>query len=240
MDYKAAMIMVEGSKDPSQDVLNVNIEKAVSEELEIKPVNYEAALELMYGTHQVSQRAQAQVQQQTNVDSKKSEEQHVQQNVQPQHTILSIPIQQQKTQKTPPAPLLLPPSNQLPKLVSHVPDKERAAIESLQSIMNEFQSAMGRDMARVSEAVPYSKKSDAILPTLSVQDQISDLEKMIRGIDAKEFDRSQLEIIANEVHQLEKEVKENSVRAGAQDNDMVSLRNQRLASVINALSRVGM
>lgn len=80
------------------------------------------------------------------------------------------------------------------------------------------------------------KKGTLVLPTLSVQDQISELEKISMGMDEKVFNTDMKKIIVDEVGGLSGVVKgENLQNMDVFQRNLVSVRDQRLDEVMGKL-----
>ncbi len=76
-----------------------------------------------------------------------------------------------------------------------------------------------------------------VMGKLSVQDQISDLEKISMGLDQKAFDEAQMKLIREEVSALQNATKgQDAEKFEEPQRGMIMLRNQRLQDVINKLS----
>ncbi|MEM3227869.1 MAG: hypothetical protein QXK65_02905 [Candidatus Micrarchaeaceae archaeon] len=92
---------------------------------------------------------------------------------------------------------------------------------------------------------PRAKSSDLVLPTLSLTDQISELERIIEGVKSNIFDKEHMEIVKLEVFGLdsivEKAARERKKQAKQQaekselEESLVSVRNQRLADAVALL-----
>ncbi len=91
---------------------------------------------------------------------------------------------------------------------------------------------------------PKAKSSDLVLPTLSLTDQISELERVIEGVKENIFDKEHLEIVKLEVFGLhdivekaerERKKKKAQAEAGTIEESLVAVRNQRLDDAIALL-----
>jgi hypothetical protein len=114
--------------------------------------------------------------------------------------------------------------------------KEREEISASKEIAKIISSA-GREFENkvAAEAVKI-KKEKIILPTLSIQDQISDLEKMSEGIDENVFNEEQLDIIRLEAGGMDDRIKyEKQIPADEFQKSLVDLRNRRLQEVLSKL-----
>ncbi len=79
------------------------------------------------------------------------------------------------------------------------------------------------------------KIKDLVLPTLSIQDQISELEKIKEGLDEKVFNEEQISIIKEEVSGLELSIKIESPTADSFVKGLRDMRGRLLNDVINKL-----
>lgn len=89
----------------------------------------------------------------------------------------------------------------------------------------------GREYERnVSKEAPKVKKGDLVLPTLSLQDQISELEKISMGVDEKVFNQEQMQIIVFELEGLGGRVRgERRESLDTFQKNLVAIRDRRLA-----------
>jgi hypothetical protein len=82
---------------------------------------------------------------------------------------------------------------------------------------------------------------DLVLPSLSISDQISELERIIEGLNEKIFDSEHLEIVAEEVYGLqmvvENEQKAKKAAISELERSLIALRNQRLSDALAILSK---
>lgn len=92
-----------------------------------------------------------------------------------------------------------------------------------------FESKIAAERAKVG-------KGKLVLPTLSIQDQISDLEKMSEGIDEHVFDTEQMKIIRLETEGMSDRIRyEKQAPTDEFQMSLVTLRNQRLNEVLAKL-----
>jgi murein L,D-transpeptidase YcbB/YkuD len=73
----------------------------------------------------------------------------------------------------------------------------------------------------------------SLLDSLSVSDQISELERIIEGLHEQSFDYDKIEAIKRDIYDLNKEViseimKGTKKKAGKTEQDLIRLRDQRL------------
>jgi|GEM_PF-3063081 len=81
---------------------------------------------------------------------------------------------------------------------------------------------------------------DLVLPSLSVSDQVSELERIIEGLKEKVFDQEHLEIVAEEIYGLQMVVeseKKTKKEVSELEQSLIALRNQRLADALAILSK---
>jgi hypothetical protein len=83
---------------------------------------------------------------------------------------------------------------------------------------------------------------DLVLPSLSIPDQVSELERIIEGLHENVFDSEHLEIVRQEVYGLEQvtedgraAVKRGKVQLTSLDQSMWTLRDQRLVDAMSLL-----
>ncbi|MDE1768484.1 MAG: hypothetical protein KGH64_01645 [Candidatus Micrarchaeota archaeon] len=98
---------------------------------------------------------------------------------------------------------------------------------------------LGKAVARVQKTMPVAKEKSAppedeglVMVNLSLNDQISELEKIDRGLDIGAFDNEQTGIIKKEVNGL---VKKKYVPTDKYQEGLLELRDRRLKEVIRKL-----
>jgi len=97
------------------------------------------------------------------------------------------------------------------------------------SIGKEFEKNIKRETERI-------KGEKLVLPTLSLQDQISELEKISEGLDEQVFSDEQLKIIKDEVYGLRDKIKGEKISAADEfQKSLINLRNQKINEVIKKL-----
>ena len=87
---------------------------------------------------------------------------------------------------------------------------------------------------KIAEEKPEAQKEALVLPGLSVQDQIRELEKIEVGLDQGVFESIQLEIIRKEIAGL-KAAAEATIPADDFQRNLVQIRNSRLNEVSKKL-----
>jgi len=87
---------------------------------------------------------------------------------------------------------------------------------------------------------------DLVLPTLSISDQVSELERIIDGLRASMFDREHLAIVVQEVYGLRqeanraaRELKKSRIEPNPTNQMLLSMREQRLNDAIALLKTQG-
>lgn len=117
-----------------------------------------------------------------------------------------------------------------------VQPKEREEISAGKEIASIISSAGREFEGRVTAEVGKVRKEKMILPTLSIQDQISDLEKMSEGIDENVFNKEQLDIIRLEAEGMDDRLRyEKQAPADEFQMSLIALRNSRLQEVLAKL-----
>ncbi len=128
------------------------------------------------------------------------------------------------------------------------PGKEKLLEKAPVAVQREGQDARAMaDMARIASvlgkgpvpderqeqaAKPYSGK--ALLPTFSVRDQISELEKISEGLDEGAFSADQLSMIRFEIGELRKSINDRSAEAGVPE--LVQIRDARLKILVDKMN----
>jgi hypothetical protein len=83
----------------------------------------------------------------------------------------------------------------------------------------------------VTKEVEKKKGEDLVMPSLSVQDQLADLEKIAEGIKERAFDKEQLKIISQEVAALSSEAGTGREGLGEEQLEIVMLRDQKVKEI---------
>jgi len=97
------------------------------------------------------------------------------------------------------------------------------------SIGKEFEKNIKKETERI-------KGEKLVLPSLSLQDQISELEKISEGLDEQVFSDEQLKIIKEEVYGLMDKIKGEKISAADEfQKSLIDLRNQKINEVIKKL-----
>ena len=84
---------------------------------------------------------------------------------------------------------------------------------------------------------------DLVLPSLSISDQISELERIIEGLNEHVFDNEHIEIVAEEVYGLQqyinigKKAKGKKQQVPELERSLEELRDQRLTDAVSLLSK---
>ncbi|MDE1854781.1 MAG: hypothetical protein KGH57_00460 [Candidatus Micrarchaeota archaeon] len=110
----------------------------------------------------------------------------------------------------------------------------KAAAGSLRSMIG----GAGKEFSEsVSAKVEEAEEAKLAMPKLSLQDQVSELEKIEEGIDEKVFDREQIGIIGEEVRGLSKiAAREDTSRMSEEQRELVLMRNQRIKEIKGRLN----
>lgn len=112
------------------------------------------------------------------------------------------------------------------------------------SEMKSATSKLQRKSAKVN--VKHINVSDMVLPSLSMADQISELERIIEGLRERVFDQEHLEIVVQEVYALkqvvekqDKEMKKQHANLTALEQSMWQVRAQRLNDALSIIALQG-
>jgi hypothetical protein len=119
---------------------------------------------------------------------------------------------------------------------------EQKPVQKQKSLEQEAAAELSRTVES-SEITPQQQPAEAsvpsgnglVLPTLSLIDQVSELDKIIDNVKNGRFDKYQMEIVREEVEGLSKEVSSQPQQAatGAPlDQDMLKLRRSRLSEAL--------
>jgi hypothetical protein len=87
----------------------------------------------------------------------------------------------------------------------------------------------------VTKEVEKKKGEELVMPSLSVQDQLADLEKIAEGIKEKAFDKEQLKIISQEVAALSSEAGKGREGLGDEQLEIVMLRDHKVKEITGKL-----
>lgn len=121
--------------------------------------------------------------------------------------------------------------------LSNEPGTSKEVLEATKEIKNIVGSA-GKEFERtVKKEIKNIRGGKLILPSLSLQDQISDLEKMSEGIDEHVFTEEQLNMIRYEVNGLADKIKfEKPIGKDDFQMSLIALRDKKLAEVLKKVS----
>lgn len=132
-----------------------------------------------------------------------------------------------------------------------VPSASQSA-SSMQAGISKRLSPIETDMARIEEEIKKiaaaeikniseikvrpkpGANSKSILVTLSLQDQVSELEKIIAGLNSGSFNEAQIRIVTQELNALYKAVQSQPAHGGI-GQELAGLRNSRLDAAMRAL-----
>ncbi len=109
-------------------------------------------------------------------------------------------------------------------------------VEAAREIKSLVGSAGREYEQKVSREAEKVRKGELVLPSLSIQDQISELEKISMGIDEKVFNSDMRKIIIDEVSGLNGKVKgEKLENRDVFQRNIIAVRNQRLDEAMTKL-----
>ncbi len=96
----------------------------------------------------------------------------------------------------------------------------------------------GKELAEsVSTKMEQAKEAELVMPKLSVQDQLSDLEKIKEGLNENVFNDEQLGIIVDEIKGMSQiSAREDTSRMSADQRELVLMRNQRIKEIKGRLN----
>lgn len=106
------------------------------------------------------------------------------------------------------------------------------AEHELSTMLEKLSKSTGRISSAVEDIV-LKNAPGSVLVSLSVQDQIAELERISLGLEEGVFDKQRTGIIINEVRHLSRSVKK--TKPGDANDDLVGLRNRRLDEVMRKL-----
>lgn len=113
----------------------------------------------------------------------------------------------------------------------------RAAGADIARIVVELEKDAGRLESTVEDKVSRMGKGNMVMDKMSLQDQISDLEKIYLGVEQGAFSEIQLAVIKSEVKNLHMIAKRQNIdNLDDAQKSIVILRNQRLEDVLNKLA----
>lgn len=128
---------------------------------------------------------------------------------------------------------------QQPKTQIRVPKQEVSAErESAASRLRSMVGGAGKELAEsVSTRVETAKEAQLVMPKLSLQDQLSDLEKIREGLDENVFDKEQISIIREEIDGMSQILaREDASTMGSEQRELVQARNQRVKEIKGRLN----
>ncbi len=107
-------------------------------------------------------------------------------------------------------------------------------VKDIEAAAGELGAAMSSAGRSIEEMREKKATEKLVLPNLSIQDQIGELEKISLGLDGNIFTKDQLDIIIQEVKGLShKKV----MPKGDFDKELVELRDKRLKEVMDKLKK---
>lgn len=84
----------------------------------------------------------------------------------------------------------------------------------------------------ISRKIEEAKQANLVMPKLSVQDQLSDLDKIKEGIEEGVFGREQMKIIIDELRGMSQIAsREDTSAMSADQRELVLMRNQRIKEI---------
>ena len=147
-----------------------------------------------------------------------------------QATTVTPSVQVQVVQKPPePPPVQKPPEK--------IEEPKQAARKELSKFADNLN--LKEDQKINTSDVKPEPEEDLVLPSLSVSDQIAELERIIEGIKEHVFDREHMEIIKKEVYGLSHRVskmKASSTEVSSMQEPLTILRDMRIEAVKTLLS----
>lgn len=123
------------------------------------------------------------------------------------------------------------------------------AAKKRESVANELSQMAKRLASMTPDIQEFTRKKintkDLVLPTLSIADQISELERIIEGLNERVFDAEHIKVVSQEVYGLRQVVagqkKKMKPREGTQslEQSLWELRDQRLNEASSLLEQSG-
>jgi hypothetical protein len=158
--------------------------------------------------------------------------------------------EKQKQQKTAP----VPPTPPIAPTVAVLPAHEKLPPKPSETHRMSAKMELGKITERLGEFEEEMKMrgintTGLVLPSLSTADQITELERIIEGLQGHIFDKDHIETIEQEVYGLSKIVKLQKAKQArvktkppaqdAETAEMEGIRNQRLESALNLMKNYG-
>jgi len=196
--------------------------KSISEQ---KP-DYQNLMELVYGA-----------------DPLRSERRQVQRQMP-----VSAPIYPTATiQEPPPSEEAQKPTEFVASVANAVAGAERGVIPAMQAAEKEIREIISRiPLQKHRIEVRHVNIKDLVLPSLSISDQVSELERIIEGLRASAFDQDHLSVVAEEVYGLRQEVnrlvremKKKQAEMNPLDKTLWTMREERLNDAVLLLKAQG-
>jgi hypothetical protein len=108
---------------------------------------------------------------------------------------------------------------------------ERSAAEELQKVVTQSKITPAPQPEQV-----YKPSSKLVLPTLSLTDQVSELDKIIENLKGPGFTSDQMQIVRDEVVGLSKLIaSQQPTASGTLDKDLLELRKTRVAEALSLM-----
>ena len=139
------------------------------------------------------------------------------------------------------------PVGGLPQAAPQIPEKQKKQREA---VSKELGQIVGRIGAGVTQFGEIGRKriniKDLVLPSLSLADQISELERIIEGLKQQIFDGEHMEIVAQEVYGMRQYIQDTkrSGKAGAEslgelERSLRDIRDQRIDEAVTLIENYG-
>ena len=126
------------------------------------------------------------------------------------------------------------PTRHAPEVLARITERRKEVAKELEQMIKVEAKPKVAEPMEAEERKPEPQKESLVMPGLSLQDQIRELEKIGMGLDQGVFESIQLEIIKKEVAGLKAVMGEITPADDFQKN-LVQIRNSRLSEVSKKL-----
>jgi hypothetical protein len=139
------------------------------------------------------------------------------------------------------------PTEFVASVANAVAGAERGVIPAMQAAEKEIREIISRiPLQKHRIEVRHVNIKDLVLPSLSISDQVSELERIIEGLRASAFDQDHLSVVAEEVYGLRQEVnrlaremKKKQAEMNPLDKTLWTMREERLNDAVLLLKAQG-
>lgn len=118
--------------------------------------------------------------------------------------------------------------------LASAPAKPLGRLADLERVVGSMESSLKKSVEKEKDLMRLGTQK-TVLKTLSIQDQILEMERVRQGLDENTFNSDQLFVIKNELIVLYRSIKKERVQLDDLTKGMISIRDQRLIELMHKL-----